>query len=186
MFVVGASRNAKFLSGLMLAIGSMSAQTPDAAEARGNFVRQYCVGCHSEGLKTGGLVLENVDAARVSSDAGIWERVLRQVNIGQMPPAGMPHPDDSARSAFTENLETALDLAASANPNPGLTMPAAASTIRLICWRCRLRLSSGISRWRVLSAWPQSAISRLSRLTSNTLDSTPPLTGPIVAIRVRF
>ena len=123
MFVVGASRNVQFLFGLTLAIGSASAQTPDAAQGRGKFVQQYCVGCHSEGLKTGGIVLENVDAAQVSDDAGIWERVLRQVRIGQMPPAGMPHPDDAARSAFAENLEAALDLAARADPNPGLTMP---------------------------------------------------------------
>lgn len=123
MFVVGAPRNAKFIFGLTLAIGSATAQTPTAAQARGDLVRQYCVGCHSESLKTGGLVLENVDAARVSDDAGVWERVLRQVRMGQMPPAGVPHPDDAARSAFAENLETALDLAARANPNPGLTMP---------------------------------------------------------------
>lgn len=123
MFVVGAPRNLKFIVWLTLAIGSASAQTPDAAQARGAFVKQYCVGCHSESLKTGGLVLQNVDAVRVGDDAGVWERVLRQVQIGQMPPAGMPHPDDAARSAFAENLETALDLAAKANPDPGVTMP---------------------------------------------------------------
>src|SRR5436189_6091677 len=99
MSVVGASRNVRFILALALAIASGSAQTP-AAQARGQFIRQYCIGCHSEGLKTGGLVLEKVDPARVSDDAGVWERVLRQVSSGQMPPAGMPHPDDTARSAF--------------------------------------------------------------------------------------
>ncbi|NDJ11636.1 MAG: DUF1592 domain-containing protein [Acidobacteriia bacterium] len=123
MPVVGASRNVKFIFGLTLAIASASAQTPAAAQARGKFVRQYCFGCHSERLKTGGVVLENIDAARLRDDAGVWERVLRQVGSGQMPPTGMPHPDSAARSAFADNLEAALDQAARANPNPGRTMP---------------------------------------------------------------
>ncbi len=123
MSVVGASRNVKFIFGLTLAIASASAQTPAAAQARGKFVRQYCFGCHSERLKTGGVVLENIDVARVSGDAGVWERVLRQVGSGQMPPAGMPQPDSTARSAFADNLEGALDQVVRAKPNPGLTMP---------------------------------------------------------------
>ena len=63
-------------------------------------------------------MLENVDVARVSGDAGFWERVLRRVSRGRLPPAGMPHPDDTARSAFAHNLEAALDQAARANPIP--------------------------------------------------------------------
>ena len=123
VFIMSASRNVKFIFVLASAIAFASAQTPDAAQARGKFVRQYCLGCHSAGLKTGGIVLENVDPARVSGDAGVWERVLRQVSSGQMPPARMPHPDDTARSAFAGNLEVALDQAARARPNPGKTMP---------------------------------------------------------------
>jgi hypothetical protein len=122
MSVVGPSRNVKFVLVFTLGIASGSAQTP-AAQARGKFVRQYCIACHSEALKTGGLVLEKVDPRRVIDDAGVWERVLRQVSSGQMPPAGMPHPDDTARSAFAGSLELALDQAARANPSPGLTMP---------------------------------------------------------------
>ena len=123
MSVVDVPRNVRIMVGLTWAIASASAQTPAAAQARGKFVRQYCIGCHGERLKTAGIVLQNVDAARVSEDAGVWERVLRQVSSGQMPPAGMPHPDDTARSAFADNLEVALDRAARANPNPGKTMP---------------------------------------------------------------
>jgi len=123
MFIVGAPRNVRLIFGVTLAIASAHAQTPAAAQDRGKFVRQYCIGCHSERLKTAGIVLENVDAARVSDDAAVWERVLRRVSNGQMPPAGMPHPGDTARSAFAHDLEAALDQAARANPNPGKTMP---------------------------------------------------------------
>src|SRR6185503_407388 len=119
MSVVGAPRNLKVIFGLTLAIASASAQTPAVPQARSEFVQQYCIFCHSESLKTGGVVLENIDSARVSAGAGIWERVLRQVGSGQMPPAGMPQPDGPARSAFAKNLEAALDQAARANPNPG-------------------------------------------------------------------
>ena len=118
MSVVDVPRNVRIMVALTMAIASASAQTPAAAQARGKFVRQYCIGCHGERLKTAGIVLQDVDAARVSEDPGVWERVLRQVSSGQMPPAGMPHPDDSARSAFADNLEVALDRAARANPNP--------------------------------------------------------------------
>ena len=60
---VGLSRNLKLSFVLALTVGSASAQVSDGAQGRAAFVQQYCIGCHSEGLKTGGLVLENVDAA---------------------------------------------------------------------------------------------------------------------------
>lgn len=107
----------------LLASAAASAQTPAASPSRGEIVQQYCIACHSESLKTGGLVLEGLDPQNVGEDAGVWERVLRQVSTGQMPPAGMPSPAAAARAAFAENLEDALDQAARANPNPGVTAP---------------------------------------------------------------
>src|SRR5690606_32771402 len=53
----------------------------------------------------------------------MWERVLRVVRTGQMPPAALPQPDADTRAAFGEGLELALDRAAQQNPNPGVTMP---------------------------------------------------------------
>jgi hypothetical protein len=125
MKLVGATRLRLRSAGIVLlaSAAGASAQTPAASQARGQFVQQYCIACHSESLKTGGLVLEGIDPANVSEDAGAWERVLRQVSTGQMPPAGMPGPDDAARAAFSDNLEAALDQAARANPNPGVTAP---------------------------------------------------------------
>ncbi len=123
MSVLDAPKNVRLITGLAFAVASASAQTPAVAQARGAFVEQYCIVCHSESLKTGGVVLENLDPARVGAGAATWERVLRQVRSGQMPPASMPHPEPAARSAFADNLERALDQAARANPNPGRTMP---------------------------------------------------------------
>ena len=86
-------------------------------------VNQYCAGCHSQRLKTAGVVLEGLDPANPGDNADIWERVLRQVSAGQMPPAGLPRPDASTAKAFAKNLEDALDRAATAKANPGAPMP---------------------------------------------------------------
>ena len=82
-------------------------------------VATYCLSCHNNKLKTAGLSLEGLDAARVGDDSGTWEKVLRKVAANQMPPGGLPSPNAGARKAFTAYLETELDRAAAAHPNPG-------------------------------------------------------------------
>ncbi len=82
-------------------------------------VEQYCVDCHNQQLKTAGVSLEGLNFNNVGSDAGVWEKVLRKVRTGQMPPTGPPHPKASAVTAFVTWLEGALDQAARVNPNPG-------------------------------------------------------------------
>lgn len=84
---------------------------------------KYCAGCHNEKLKTAGLSLTGLDPNTPASHAGIWEKVLRQIDSGQMPPPGLPRPDAATAKAFTTRLVTALDRAAAAKPDPGLTMP---------------------------------------------------------------
>jgi mono/diheme cytochrome c family protein len=90
-----------------------------AAPAQRQVLDQYCVTCHNERLKTGGLVLEQIDLDQVSANAETLERVVRKLRTGQMPPAGAPRPDRPAIDAFASSLETALDHAAAAAPNPG-------------------------------------------------------------------
>jgi len=86
-------------------------------------VNQYCLGCHNQRLKTGGVSLEGLDPALAGDNTDIWERVLRQVSTGQMPPPKLPRPAAAALTAFTGNLEEALDRAAAVKPNPGAPMP---------------------------------------------------------------
>jgi hypothetical protein len=83
-------------------------------------IDKYCVTCHSQKLKTAGLVLEGLDPAKAAANAGVWEKVVRQVSSRQMPPPGLPRPDDAAAAAFTKSLIGVLDRAA---PNPGATRP---------------------------------------------------------------
>ena len=93
--------------------------SPSQAQTVGAFTSQYCVGCHSERLKTAGLVLESRDVEHPGRDAEVWEKVIRKVQVGMMPPAGVPGPDPAARRALVAALSGALDEAARANPNPG-------------------------------------------------------------------
>ena len=56
-------------------------------------VKDYCAACHNERTKTGGLVLTNLDPANIPADAEVWEKVIRKVRTGMMPPFGVRHPD---------------------------------------------------------------------------------------------
>ena len=82
-------------------------------------VAKYCLVCHNQKAKTAGVVLEGVDFSHPGDNAALLERALRKVRTGEMPPAGMPHPDQATREAFTNWLANALDAAAAAHPNPG-------------------------------------------------------------------
>ena len=99
---------------LFVAAASAMAQT-----AERKFLDQYCVGCHNEKLKTAGLMLDRMDPAQVGSQPEQWEKVVRKLRAGMMPPAGATRPDRSAIDAFTVKLESSLDRVGAANPNPG-------------------------------------------------------------------
>jgi hypothetical protein len=82
-------------------------------------IGQYCVGCHNQRLKTGGLVLEGLDASSASANAEIWEKVVRKLRTNAMPPPGLPQPDSANRQKLIAHLTDQLDHAAEAHPNPG-------------------------------------------------------------------
>ncbi len=82
-------------------------------------LQQYCVSCHSDRLKTGGLSLSGLDPADVAAHTETWEKVALKLRGRMMPPQGMPRPDDATLEAFTAALEGALDEQASRTPDPG-------------------------------------------------------------------
>jgi mono/diheme cytochrome c family protein len=84
-------------------------------------INQYCLGCHNDKLKTGGLSLETLSPENVSQNTEIWERVLHKVRARYMPPAGLPRPDEKAYQSLVSYLEKSLDQWSAANPNPGRT-----------------------------------------------------------------
>jgi uncharacterized protein DUF1592/uncharacterized protein DUF1588/uncharacterized protein DUF1585/uncharacterized protein DUF1587/uncharacterized protein DUF1595/cytochrome c len=82
-------------------------------------IDKYCVTCHSDRAKTAGLTLEKRDLRRAPEDAEVWEKALRKLRGGMMPPQGMPRPAQSNIDALVSFLETSIDRAALAKPNPG-------------------------------------------------------------------
>ena len=89
------------------------------SHASRSMIQTHCVTCHNDDLRTAGVSLQGLDPANVGGHAAIWEKVLRKVSSGEMPPAGAPAPETSVSAKFAGELEAALDAAAAAAPNPG-------------------------------------------------------------------
>jgi len=83
------------------------------------FLDKYCVTCHNQKLKTADLALDKADLGNIPAASDIWEKVIRKLNAGAMPPAGMPKPDKAATDGFVSSLVSALDQTALEHPNPG-------------------------------------------------------------------
>jgi hypothetical protein len=90
--------------------------TPETAK---EFFTQYCIACHNQYAKIGDMVLDTRDFEHIAGDAEIWERVVRKLNAGAMPPQGMPRPEPHAYKSMVSWLTTSLDAASATQPNPG-------------------------------------------------------------------
>src|ERR1700681_2982372 len=80
---------------------------------------RYCVTCHNQKLRTAGLALDGLDAAKPGAQPEVWERVIAKLRAGSMPPPGIPRPDAAAYRAVASSLENEIDRAWAASPNPG-------------------------------------------------------------------
>jgi mono/diheme cytochrome c family protein len=98
-----------------------SAQTAPATPRA--VLDRYCITCHNDRLRTGGLSLDaaSVDAADPSRHADVWERVIAKLRTGAMPPPGRPRPEEATYDAVAGRLEADIDRAAAASPDPGRT-----------------------------------------------------------------
>src|SRR5580698_8215352 len=81
-------------------------------------IDQYCVTCHNQRLKTGGLALDQLDLAQMHDHAEIWEKVVRKLRAGMMPPSGMRRPDPPVMESMITFLEKELDHDAVPNLTP--------------------------------------------------------------------
>jgi mono/diheme cytochrome c family protein len=90
---------------------------PDATAAA--TVQKYCVTCHNDRLKTGGLTLASADLAKPSAHAETWEKVIRKLRTAAMPPVGAPRPAPAESDALAGYLEASIDHDALTAPNPG-------------------------------------------------------------------
>ncbi|HLH32480.1 MAG TPA: DUF1587 domain-containing protein, partial [Terriglobia bacterium] len=98
---------------------SQSASNPQDAVHYKTVITQYCVGCHNDRLKTADLSLEHMDLANVAQSPDIWEKAVRKVRVGMMPPQVAAKPDEATRRGLVSWLTDQLDRAAADHPNPG-------------------------------------------------------------------
>ena len=105
---------------------ALSAHPPEAAHASQTdpqevreILDRYCVACHSETLRSGGLALDMLDVEDPAADPQDWERAIRKLRARTMPPGGVPRPDEAGYEAVATWLENEIDRAWTANPNPG-------------------------------------------------------------------
>ncbi len=94
-------------------------QSASAAMSQRALLDRYCVTCHNERLRTGGLALDALDVSRVGEAPAIWEQVVLKLRGGMMPPAGRPRPDRQTYDGFRKWLEGELDRAAASRIEPG-------------------------------------------------------------------
>lgn len=112
--------------GVLLAVGVYSAwpsqaQRPATADltAHQALLNDYCVSCHNQKAKTADISLQNIDLHNVGANLDVWEKVLRKMRTGQMPPVTAPHPEAPEAAALVTWLEGALERSAKLRPNPG-------------------------------------------------------------------
>lgn len=102
-----------------VAVRGSSNTASEPNDASRALLNRYCVTCHNQKLKTGGMVLEGADLDHIAQNGELWERVLRKLRTGEMPPPGLPRPSPEASASLANRLEETLDKAATLHPNPG-------------------------------------------------------------------
>lgn len=85
------------------------------------FLNRYCGACHNEKVKSAGLSLSKAELSKIDAQPELWEKVVRKLRTGMMPPPNAPQPPDAERRTVLTSLETSLDRAAAARLNPGRT-----------------------------------------------------------------
>src|SRR5205814_7339003 len=99
--------------------GGASSQDATVSQRHREVLDTYCVTCHNQRLDTAGLALETLDLSQVADRADVWEKVVRKLRAGVMPPQGARRPDQATADALAAWLERELDRAAASKPRPG-------------------------------------------------------------------
>ena len=119
-FVATLALASQCLIGSAFAASAAQAEPP-STDAHRALLDRYCVTCHNERLRTADFVLDDVDLTAVGDHPEIWEKVVRKLRAGSMPPAPRPRPEPAAYDGFRSWLEGELDTAAAERPDPGRT-----------------------------------------------------------------
>jgi hypothetical protein len=117
-------RSVELVAAVALCAGAAAQTRETPAATPQAFLEATCVKCHSEEAESAmalfsGFFLDRLDVGDVAAHPAEWEKVVRKLRTGMMPPASEPRPDEAERQAFIAYLEGALDELAAHNPNPG-------------------------------------------------------------------
>lgn len=94
------------------------AQTP-AVDATQKTLNRTCFGCHNENLKSGNLSIQGLKTSDMIAATPEWEKILRKVRSGEMPPINGPKLTDESRTALLAHVEKELDHNFAVKPDPG-------------------------------------------------------------------
>lgn len=103
----------------------VEARDHSGATARGplpphwSVLTRYCTECHNTIDWAGGIAFDALSPARLAEDGEIWERAIRKLRTGMMPPPGEPRPPRAELDGLARGIETRLDQAARQHPMPG-------------------------------------------------------------------
>jgi hypothetical protein len=106
----------------LLCAGEVFAQAvvgPPISSPERAFVTHYCSGCHNDKLRSGGMTLTRLDVAHPDRNPELAEKVIRKLQAGMMPPAGMPRPDAAAVKGFLAAMTGEIDRYAAFHPYAG-------------------------------------------------------------------
>ena len=90
-----------------------------SAEQQFAMLERYCTECHNPAELAGGLSLEQIDRSDIHAQAEIWEKVVRKLRGGLMPPPGGPRPEAQQIQQFVAFMEARIDSAAVGAPSLG-------------------------------------------------------------------
>src|SRR5215469_1189035 len=95
------------------------ANAPGSAAAQRAVLDRYCVVCHNDKAKTANFSLQNLDLSAAGDHPELWEKVVRKLRAGVMPPPGMRRPPLAEYEGLRDWLEGEIDRKAAGRVNPG-------------------------------------------------------------------
>ena len=113
-----------------------------AATAHRATLDKYCISCHRGPTAFAGLHLDTLDTANFETNGATWEKLARKLRNREMPPAGMPRPDEGTYDALVRYIETGRDRLAKPSPIRDAARSIGSTernmgTPFVICWRWR-------------------------------------------------
>ena len=93
--------------------------TATTAAAASRTLRQYCITCHNDKTRIANFTMEKLDLATAGDHPEEWEKVIRKLRAGVMPPAGIRRPPLGEYEGLRDYLENEIDRKAAGHSNPG-------------------------------------------------------------------